>query len=263
MAERVQFKPPWSPDLDQVAEGVWLLRGDIKQGMNVYLLADDGGVTAFDAGTKPMRNAVKRAAEKLGGLKRVVLGHSHSDHRGSAPFLDAPVFCHPDEKPYAEQPTWQQNAPYWDIDRIEVGAVRWLYKHYLHDRWDGGAVEIAGTVSEGDQVCGFQVVDLPGHSPGLIGLWRASDRVAIVSDTVYFADSARLKPLDYPNVPHPAYNWDSERARQSVRKLASLEPAMVCAGHEHPHSEPDLRESLERAAEAELPGLPPTRDAAA
>jgi len=38
---------------------------------------------------------------------------------------------------------------------------------------------------------------------------------------------------------------------------------MVCAGHEHPHSEPDLRESLERAAEAELPGLPPTRDAAA
>lgn len=263
MPERVQFKPPWSPDLEQVTDGVWLLRGDIKHGMNVYLLADDGGVTAFDAGTKPMVKAVKRAAEKLGGLKRVVLGHSHSDHRGTAPFLDVPVFCHPDEKPYAEQPTWQQNAPYWDIDRIEVAAVRWLYKHYLHDRWDGGAVEIAGTVSEGDQVCGFQVVDLPGHSPGLIGLWRASDRLAIVSDAVYFADSARLKPDDYPNVPHPAYNWDSERARQSVRKLASLEPAMVCAGHEHPHSEPDLRERLERAAEAELPGLPPTRHTAA
>lgn len=254
MPERVLFKPPWSPDLQQVAEGVWLLRGDIRQGMNVFLLTDDGGVTAFDAGTKPMVKAVRKAAEKLGGLKRVVLGHSHSDHRGTAPHLGVPVYCHPDEQPYAEKPTWEENAPYWEIDKIEVPVVRWLYKHYFHDRWDGGAVEIAGTVSEGDQVCGFDVVDLPGHSPGLIGLWRESDRFVLCSDTVYFADSARLKPLDYPNVPHAAFNWSTERARQSVRKLASLEPTTVAAGHDEPHSAPDLREQLKAAAERPVPG---------
>ena len=138
-----------------------------------------------------------------------MLGHSHSDHRGAAPSLGAPVFCHPGERPYAEKPTWRENAPYWDMDLLEVKSVHWLYEHWLHDRWDGGAVEIAGTVAEGDDVCGFEVKDLPGHSPGLIGLWRASDRVAIVSDTVYFADSARLKGLDHPNVPHRAFNWDT------------------------------------------------------
>ena len=58
MAERILFRPPWSPDLQKVAEGVWLLRGDLRHGMNVYLLEDDGGVTAFDAGTKPMVKAV-------------------------------------------------------------------------------------------------------------------------------------------------------------------------------------------------------------
>jgi hydroxyacylglutathione hydrolase len=249
MGERLAWKPPWSPDLQQVTDGVWLVRGDIRHGMNVYLLRDGDGVTAFDAGTKPMVKAVKRAAEKLGGLKRVVLGHSHSDHRGTAPYLDVPVYCHPDEKQWAEKETWRENAPYWDMDLLEVDSVHWLYEHWLHDRWDGGAVKIAGTVSEGDDVCGFEVKHLPGHSPGLIGLWRESDRVAIVTDTVYFADAARLKALDYPNVPHPAFNWDTDVARESVRKLAALDPRTVCAGHDEPHSAEDMKAQLEAAAD--------------
>ena len=249
MSERLLFKPPWSPDLQKLSEGIWLVRGDIKHGMNVYLLADDGGVTAFDTGTKPMVKAVKKAAESLGGLKRVVLGHSHSDHRGTAPYLGVPVYCHPDEKPYAEKPTWQENAPYWNIDLIENKPVRWLYKNWLHNRWDGGSVEIAGTVGEGDDVCGFEVKHLPGHAPGQVALWRESDGLAITTDVCYFADSETLKPLGYPNVPHRAWNWDHEMARASVQKLAELNPKTMYPGHDEPHSSPDLRDELERAAE--------------
>jgi hydroxyacylglutathione hydrolase len=247
-AERIEFRFPWSPRMTKVADRVWLVQGDLKHGMNVYLLEDDGGVTAFDAGTKPMVSAVKKAAAKLGGLKRVVLGHSHSDHRGTAPHLGVPVHCHPDEKPYAEQPTWQENAPYWDMELLTVPTVKFLYKHWLHNRWDGGGVEIAGTVQEGDEVCGFQVMDFPGHSPGQIGLWRESDRVALVTDTVYFADSERLKPLDYPIVPHRAWNWDTEKARESVRKLAALNPATILAGHDNPQVADDFPKQLEEAA---------------
>ena len=233
------------------------MRGDIRHGMNVYLLEESGGgVTAFDAGTAPMVKAVKLATEKLGGLKRVVLGHSHSDHRGTAPSLGAPVYCHADEAPYAEKATWQENAPYWNIDLIQKPVSRWLYKHWFHNRWDGGAVEVAGTVSEGDEVCGFEVVDLPGHSPGLIGLWRASDRLALVTDTVYFSDAERFKPLDYPSVPHRAWNWNSERASESVRKLAGLNPATLLTGHGEPQSPPNLREQLEAAADRGAPSGP-------
>jgi glyoxylase-like metal-dependent hydrolase (beta-lactamase superfamily II) len=138
------------------------------------------------------------------------------------------------------------------MDLLEVASVRWLYKHWLHDRWDGGAVEIAGTVKEGDEICGFEVKDFPGHAPGLIGLWRESDRVAIVTDTVYFADSERLKPLDYPNVPHRAFNWNTEGAARSVRKLAALDPALVCAGHDEPNGRPDMKQKLEEAADVVL-----------
>jgi len=68
--------------LEKVADGVWLLRGDFKGAMNIYFLEDGDGVVQFDAGTKGMRKKAKAAAEQLGGLKRVVLGHAHADHPG-------------------------------------------------------------------------------------------------------------------------------------------------------------------------------------
>jgi len=234
--------------LERVADGVWLLRGDFRGAMNVYFLEDEGGVVAFDAGTKGMRRKVAAAATELGGLKRVVLGHAHADHRGTAPYLDAPVYCHPDEVADAESDA--AITPYMDLSQLPVAWVRLLYPTLLR-RWDGGAVEIAGTVSEGDRVAGFEVLHFPGHAPGLIGLWRESDRVALVSDVVYLVDSARLKPLPHgeASVPHPAWAWDHAQAKESVRKLAALEPRVVGTGHERPLVGEDLRPTLEAAAE--------------
>jgi glyoxylase-like metal-dependent hydrolase (beta-lactamase superfamily II) len=221
--------------------------------MNVYLLEEDGGVVAFDAGTEPMVGAVSAAAQRLGGLKRVVLGHADSDHRGTAPHLGVPVHCHPAEAEAAGKPGPFRD--YWDISQLEVASVEWLYRHYLHRRWDGGAVELEGTVDEGDLLCGFEVLHLPGHAPGLIGLWRESDGLAIVSDTVYFVDSARLRPLPeldregvtghVASVPHRAWNWDDAKARESVLRLASLRPRSVLAGHEGPlRGDPGAVESV-------------------
>src|ERR1700709_1303258 len=234
--------------LERVADGVWLLRGDIRGAMNIYFIEDEGGVVQFDAGTKSMRKKAAATARELGGLKRVVLGHAHADHRGTAPYLDAPVFCHPDEVTDAEGD--RAVSTYFDLSLLEGAAVRWIYPAMLK-HWDGGAVQIAGTVSEGDEVAGFKVLHFPGHAPGLIGLWRESDRVALVSDVVYLVDSARLKPLPEgeASVPHPAWAWDHEQAKASVRKLAALDPRVVGAGHEHPLRGESLRATLEAAAE--------------
>jgi glyoxylase-like metal-dependent hydrolase (beta-lactamase superfamily II) len=234
--------------LEKVADGVWLLRGDFKGAMNIYFLEDGDGVVQFDAGTKGMRKKAKAAAEQLGGLKRVVLGHAHADHRGTAPYMGVPVFCHPDEVADAESDA--AIAPYMDLAQLPVAPVRWIYPTLLR-RWDGGAVKIAGTVAEDEEVAGFRVIHFPGHAPGLIGLWRESDRLAIVSDVVYMVDSARLKPLPpgEASVPHPAWAWDHQKAKESVRRLAALDPKIVAAGHEEPLRGESLRETLERAAE--------------
>ena len=101
------------------------------------------------------------------------------------------------------------------------------------------------------RIAGFKVIHFPGHAPGLIGLWRESDRVALVSDTVYFVDSARMRPLPEgeASVPHPARAWDHQKAKESVRKLAGLGPKVVAAGHEHPLRGEDLTDVLLRAAD--------------
>jgi hypothetical protein len=35
-------------------------------------------------------------------------------------------------------------------------------------------------------------------------------------------------------VPHEAFNWDTEKARASIRKLAEMEPAAAWPGHADP-----------------------------
>lgn len=222
---------PLKPITEQVAEGVWRHAGDLKQGMNIYLLAEqDGTVTLFDAGTAGMAAGVRAAAEEIGPIGRIVLGHAHADHRGVAPALGVPVLCHEDERADAEG---DGGLHYFSLDRIPFRLPRAVYPKLLA-HWDGGPVRIAETLAEGDEICGFTVKHFPGHAPGLIGLWRERDRLAIVSDTVYFVDSLKFKPVDWANVPNRAFNQDTVAAATSLRKLAALEPAVVAAGHAEP-----------------------------
>ncbi len=122
------------------------------------------------------------------------------------------------------------SRPYFDLGKLRPYA-RPFYAKML-PLWDGGAVTIAGTIAEGDAIADFRVIELPGHAPGLIGLLRESDRLALVSDTVYTLDiqtGKRNRPT--PRIPHPAFDQSTEQAAASIAKLAELEPAIVWAGH--------------------------------
>ena len=72
-----------------------------------------------------MRKKARAAGEQLGGVKRVVLGHAHADHRGTAPYMGVPVYCHPDEVADAESDA--AIAPYMDLSQLPVASVRWIY----------------------------------------------------------------------------------------------------------------------------------------
>jgi len=247
------------PTLEPVAPGVWVMRGGADAGaiglqmmrghvpkrtMNVYLLEDEGGVTMFDAGVQEMTPWLADVTARMGGLERIVLGHAHADHRGAAPGLGAPVYCHPDAVAEAEDP----NEPdYVDYSTLEKPLTRKAMPQLIK-KWDGGPVKVAGTVAEGDEVAGFEVRHLPGHAPGLIALWRASDRLALVSDTIYTLDP-QTGEFGEPRLPHRFYTQDTERARESIRTLAAMEPREVWAGHADPVTT-DVRTRLERAADA-------------
>jgi hydroxyacylglutathione hydrolase len=227
-----------------VAEGVWVVQGQPGR-CNVYLIEDEGAVTLFDAGGRTMTRAVASVGAKLGGIRQVVLGHGHTDHRGVAPALGVPVLCHPDEVEDAEG---SGGFRYWPQGLAGLPTpLRQAHRLMHRLAWDAGPVKIAGTVAEGEELAGFTVVHLPGHAPGQIALWRESDRLALSSDCFYTLDMWGRDCT--PRIPERIYNYDTEQARASIRKLAALEPAAAWPGHAKPVTG-DVRGQLERTADA-------------
>ena len=231
------------PAAESVADGVWLVRGGFPlKIMNVYLVRDGDGVMLFDAGIKAMVRHLASVGASLGGITRVLLGHSHADHRGAAPGLNVPVLCHSAERPDAET---DGGDHYFDLTKLNNSAHLAFRRLLAH--WDGGPVTIADTVEEGDEVAGFRVVHIPGHAPGLIALWRESDRLALTSDCFYTLNPQTGRKCP-PSVPHSAFNLDTEQARASIRKLAALKPLAAWPGHTDPLIG-DVREQLELIAD--------------
>jgi hydroxyacylglutathione hydrolase len=227
--------------MDEVADGVWRVRGGFPIRVNVFLIADGDGVTLFDSGIQQMSDAVRRAAAEIGPIKRIVLGNSHADHRGGAPSLGAPVLCHPDERADAEgDGGWH----YFDFNRLFL-LGRPLARRTVRS-WDAGPVRVSDTLADGDELAGFRVVHLPGHSPGLIALWREDDRL-VLSNDVFALFEAQTGLPGKPRIPHPAFNSNTESACVSARKLAALEPATAWPGHYGPLTG-DVRAQLEAIA---------------
>lgn len=209
---------------------------------HVYLIDGPQGPIAFDAGPKGSGAAVLAAAD--GRLDRLILSHSHFDHRGAAAELGVPVHCHPDEVADAEGDGGKRYA---DPEGIKDDGLRELILQFVATR-DGGPVEIAGTIAGGEHLAGFLVIHTPGHAPGQIALFRESDRLLLAADAVFTVDSmtARSTP---PSLPEPFSNWDTEKARDSIRRLVSLQPASVWLGHGNPITGDDVVEQLARAAD--------------
>jgi hydroxyacylglutathione hydrolase len=237
---------------ERVADGVEVLRlrptSRLQRLTNIYLLEDDGGVTVFETGGVGAASAIEQAANERGGIKRIVLSHAHADHRGGASRLDAPIYCHPQERAWAEGDGGFEEG--FEFSKIRNPLVRALTPGVLR-RMDGGPLQISGELAGGDAVAGFQVIHLPGHTPGLIGLWRESDRLAIVSDAVFVFDPFSALGLAGPvRLPPPVVRPDDDAARESIRRIAALEPASVWLGHYGPVTT-DVAAQLETAADGD------------
>lgn len=226
----------------QVAAGVRQVSVGAPFRSHVYLIDGPEGPIAFDSGIKGSGPAILAAAG--GPLERVILSHSHVDHRGGAAELGAPVYCHLAEVSDAEG---DAGRSYTDFSLIGNPQVRELLPQ-LHSAWDGGPVEIDGTICEGEHIAGFRVIHTPGHAPGQIALFRAADRLLIAADAVFTLDTDTGRAVS-PRVPHPFSNWDTEMARESIRRLVPLRASCVWTGHAEPVTGVDIAQQLERAAD--------------
>jgi glyoxylase-like metal-dependent hydrolase (beta-lactamase superfamily II) len=206
--------------MKQLTDGVWQLSGFPPNAINVFLVGD----VLVDAAT---RLAGRRILRQLDGraVTTHVLTHAHPDHQGAShevcERLGIPLWCGDADAEAVERPELiRQRQP-------DVALNRLIWR-----TWGGPGHPVARRLREGDEVAGFQVLDTPGHSAGHIALWRESDRVLIAGDLLNSMNLITAVPglREPPRVFTP----DPARNRESIKRIAALQPSLACFGHGPP-----------------------------
>jgi hydroxyacylglutathione hydrolase len=212
----------------QLADDLWILGGLPRHAINVYVIGD----VLIDAAT---RRAGRRILRQLEGreISAHALTHAHPDHQGAShevcEKLGIPLWCGEDDADAMEQGTIAQQQPDHPINRV------------IERFWLGPPHPVARRLHEGDEVAGFRVLHVPGHSAGHLAFWRESDRALILGDVLTNMDT--LTGLPGLHEPKWFFTPDPERNRESARRVAELEPELVCFGHGAPLRDPrKLRE---------------------
>jgi glyoxylase-like metal-dependent hydrolase (beta-lactamase superfamily II) len=201
--------------VQQLADDLWQLSGFPANAVNVYVIGD----VLVDAGLRIDRGRILKQLEGR-RISAHTLTHAHLDHYGSSDQicqrLGIPMWCGADDAEAVEKGKMVSKG-----GRLVPGPR---------------AHPIARQLREGDEVAGFTVLHTPGHSPGHVSYWRESDRTLICGDVMWGYNPFLMRgPIREPFgllSPDPALN------RESARRVAELEPALVCFGHGPPLRDP-------------------------
>ncbi len=189
----------------EVAPGIYLIGNRIACS-NSVLIKDDECIL-IDPGTSSYGNLTHlfRELTKLGigKIDKVLVSHAHPDHSQAVRFIKsrckAEFYCHPiareileAKRPFVPFLKQQLDSVTPLIDRLFPNDEKLRYViEYITEgfaRWDTNfitldwcGVGIDGTLKEGDEINGWKIISLPGHTPEEVGYYR--DGVLITGET--------------------------------------------------------------------------------
>src|SRR5919197_1014951 len=210
--------------MKEIADGVFLLSGFPPAAFNVYLIRSGDETLLVDTSTRHARRRILRQLKDP--PTAIFITHAHRDHAGSMHSVAEATGA----------PVWSSHA---DADALEGKAPDPMpeqYRGHVVNRmfagWWKDFHPVSRRLHDGEQVAGFEVIAFPGHTPGMIGLWRESDRTVLCADVMRSVNLVTGLPQlgEMPKL----FTVDVEQARGSIRKLAAMEANTICFGHGRP-----------------------------
>ncbi len=219
---------------------------------NVYCIENaDDSVTLFDTGistplgTASLREQAEANSVDLTAVKQIIISHGHVDHFGNAQLLaeatNAPVFVHAADRSKIEghfrySTEIETHWPFF----LSLGIAEPTLQLMLANAKRGPSLARAvdshriELLDEGRQFhfkhFSVEVLHLPGHTPGLVCLYSAAQRLLFADDHVL----ARVSPnplLDLSQGTGPSKFQALVSYLHSARRVQALELDAVLPGH--------------------------------
>jgi glyoxylase-like metal-dependent hydrolase (beta-lactamase superfamily II) len=225
--------------------------------VNVFAIVDETGWTLVDAGLNGSAGRIRNWAREHCGDRSpdaVVLTHGHFDHVGALEGLlemwDVPVYAHRDEVSYL---TGQRSYPEPDPS-VGGGVMARMASLYPRGPIDiGPRLHVLPDDGSVPSLPGWRSIHTPGHTAGHVSLYRDVDRVLLAGDAFCTTKQESLLKvaLQQPELHGPPayFTTDWNAARESVRRLAALHPAVVAPGHGRSMSGPQMTDALQYLAD--------------
>jgi glyoxylase-like metal-dependent hydrolase (beta-lactamase superfamily II) len=202
------------------APGLWRFALQGSDVINAYV----AGEVLIDSGTPhTSRKLVAALADHR--ISAHALTHAHFDHQGGSHAVcqatNVPLMCGAGDRDAAETGDWTRLLP-----RPHGPLAR------MSRLISGPGHPVSRVLRDGDRIGDLTAIETPGHTPGHLAFWRERDRILILGDVLF-----HRSPITYRRglmEPFGFATQDPARNRESARKLAALEPSLICFGHGSP-----------------------------
>jgi len=217
--------------MPKILEGVYFIPGrdELIPDSHTYLIGNPSSkdITLIDPGLSGKVNYKISSIEKMGidlmDIKRIIMTHTHFDHISGLLEIKKRM-------PWVE--LWIHSA---EACLLEKGDERGVYgmdmfqqicqKEYkirpgsFNLKVDR-KLEEGETLNLGSMV--WEVIHIPGHSIGSIGLYQSSDKILIPGDVIY---------SDYAIGRFDLFGADGTTLKESLKRLSNLELKILLPGH--------------------------------
>jgi glyoxylase-like metal-dependent hydrolase (beta-lactamase superfamily II) len=188
----------------------------------VNCFIDGGAGAVVDPGDESQKIIARLEAESV-KLRFIILTHGHYDHLQALPELfaysvkqgsPAVIAVHEADKCFL-------GGGARVFHRRTFGAASGGDTSFVDDRWQD-LPEPSCLLADGDNICGFTVLHVPGHTAGSVAFYNEKDGVLLSGDTLFRYGLGRT---DLPES-EPA------KLKSSIKRLFSLPPdTKVFPGH--------------------------------